>query len=183
VRGIVIIIFIWALLIGWVGKTAQARAQRVGWWALVAAASGALAFVVGAWVTAQAIDHEISTSLTLLSMLLPLLMMIAAMAAVGIVVLRRAPSAWGRKVWPVHFMEHGPGNLRIDGGRVVFEWPDGSHEIAASDIKNAEADGGCVRVSCDREVVMIPVGDGLGPQGTRLLSQQIAKRLVAEKTK
>ena len=177
--GILLMIAIWAMLIAAVAKAAQARGRHIAGWALAGAGAGAFGVLVGLALTSRAIDDDASVSLTMLSTLTPMVLMIFSMAAIAFYLLRSPLEIAATKQWPVHFIPQGAGQVQIAERKARFEWADGSRELALEQLR-AEADGECVRVKCgDDEIVVMPMGQPETPEGRRLLSTQLARRLRA----
>jgi len=176
VRAIIIIIAVWAMIIAWTGKVAQSRGRNPFLWAFVNAAAGAGAFGAGVFVLQSIVDSTESTSALLLVMFLPLALMIAAMVGIARSI-DRGSTTTRRKSWPVHILQRGDGQLRIEKEKVVFEWPGGTSDISLREPLRVEVDGECVRLHTTEELVVIPTADGLSAEGRRNVSRQIAHRI------
>jgi hypothetical protein len=177
VRGIIIIIMVWAMLIAWTGKLAQSRGRNPYLWSFVNALAGACAFGAGTFVTWSIVDSTDSTSALLIVMFIPLVTMIAAMVGIARSLDRQSTGPSRKKAWTVHILKHGDGHLRIEKEKAVFEWSGGSRDISLRELERVEVDGECVRVHSGEELVVIPTADGLSPEGRRHVSKQIAHRL------
>ena len=178
--GVLIPIVIWAGLIAWVGRVAKSRGRIPGVWALAAAVAGAGSFMLGILVDVSAFNsNDVMIGLTMLSMLLPMVFMLAAMIGIGVALQRKPYGATRKRVFDVHILQRGPGQLRIENDRIALSWPDGSRDVPFRELERVEADGEALRVCAGDTYVLLPVAEGLSPDGRRHLSRQIALRLGA----
>lgn len=177
--GLVVLLAVFALLLASIGKIARDRGRNFALWALVGAAAGVAAFLLGIAVFQQAMsDDDSSTTLALLSVLAPLVFMVAAMFGVWMYLQRSRVHVSSRDTWTVHFVSRGDGVIEIGAEDVRFEWPDGSRSIRRSEIERVEADGECVRITApELELAALPTGTPNTPDGRREQSQALARRL------
>jgi hypothetical protein len=177
--GVMTVIALWAGLLAWTAKVAQAQGRNPVVWAFVTGLTGFATFGLGLAIIEHALDLDMSTSVLLLSILLPLGLMAGSMTAI-VSVLRRGPvHVANAKTWSVHFVDRGPGKVRFHGGgNVAFEWRDGSREAGLQDVR-ADADGECVRIKIeDRdELCFMPMGKPETPAGRRQQSLKLASML------
>jgi hypothetical protein len=178
VRGLILVVALWAGLVAWIAKVAQARGRSVIGWPLLGGAAGAAGFALGVVLFANTAETDLSTLIMLLSTLAPLVLMVAAMAGV-VYALHRAPvHVANAKDWAVHFVDRGAGQIRFHGGgKVTFEWPNGSRDAELRDVR-AQPDGESVRVQIDGdELCLMPLGKPDTPAGRRQQSVHLARML------
>lgn len=176
--GVLVMIALWAGLLGWTGQVAQTQGRSPAFWAIVGGAIGAAGFVFGLVLIQRTLDLGTSTGVMLLSLLAPLLLMIVTMTGV-VVMLKRSPvHVTNAKTWNVHFVDRGEGKVRFrGGGKVAFEWRDGARDAELRDVR-AEADGECVRAKIeDDELCFMPLGKPDTQAGRRQQSVQLARML------
>ena len=184
--GALVLFVIFALVTGWVGKTAQQRGRSPLLWAGIAALVGLAGFFLDYFVAASLMNaDDVSIAVTVFVTISPAIMMLAPMIVIGVLLQRTGFGKSRRNEWDVHIVQHGPGKLRVETDRVVLAWADGTRDILRHELQHVEADGECVRLrvtavpDSDASFAMLPVADGLRPAGRRDLSRQIALRLVA----
>ncbi|MBA3500147.1 MAG: hypothetical protein M4D80_36020 [Myxococcota bacterium] len=178
-NGVLVVIMLWAGLLAWTAKVAQAQGRSPLLWALIAGLIGGASFAMGLLLFEKVIDLEASTALMLLTFTAPLVLMAGSMTAL-VFALRRGPiHVANAKTWPVHFVDRGEGKVRFHGGgKVAFEWRDGSREAGLQNIR-AQADGECVRIKIEDtdELCLMPMGKPETPAGRRQQSLKLAGML------
>lgn len=179
--GLGVLVVVWAMLVGWIGKLAQARGRFIAGWAIGGAATGVLAFTVGLGLVRSLVDSEASIGLTLLSLLTPPVLLIGSMLAIGLVLHSAPVSVADHDEWPVHFVNRGPGTISVDGGTVRFAWSEGSASSPLDGLRRVEADGESVRIRLadDSELLALPMGKPATPAGRKQQSLALARRLSA----
>ncbi len=175
-KGVVIIIAVWAGLVAWTAKTAQARGRSVIVWPLAAAALGGLVFAAGVQVFTTI---GVETDLGFIVALLPVVLMIAVMGGVVWILQRQPIHVARRNHVRVHFMDRGEGTVSFRDDTATFAWADGSREARLHDVSAADADGECVRVRFTdaSELCILPLGKPETPAGRREQSVQLARQL------
>ena len=178
VRGVIIVIALWAGLIAWTAKVAQSRGRSVVGWPLLAAVVGILGFALGILLFKNTADDDLSTAIIMLATLSPPILMFAAMGGVVFALHRSQVYVANTKNWAVHFVNRGEGTVRfLGGGKVAFGWSDGSRDAELRDV-SAEADGECVRVKIESdELCVMPLGKPDTPTGRRQQSVHLARML------
>ncbi len=159
-------------------EVAQAQGRAPLWWALISGLIGAALFALGIAIFERSTELDASTGVMMLTLLLPLVLMVASMTAV-VIGLARAPIHVVRlRTSPVHFVDRGEGCVRFDHGKVAFEWRDGAREVALPDVR-AQADGECVRVTIANgdELCLMPLGKPETSAGRRQQSVLLAGML------
>ena len=181
VKGVMVVIALWAGLLAWTAKVAQAQGRSVLLWVLIAALTGGASFAVGLVIVEKVVDLDASATWMLLAFLAPVVLMAGSMTGI-VFMLRRGPiHVANAKTWPVHFVDRGEGSVRFHGGgKVAFEWRDGKREAGLQDVR-AQADGECVRIKIEDtdELCLMPLGKPETPAGRRQQSKKLASLMGA----
>ena len=172
-------IAIWAGLLAWAARTAQARGRSVLVWTLGTAAVGGVAFAIGVQVMLRAFDEDASVGVTLAATMMPLAFMLSAMVGLVVLLLRQPIHVSLGKLVRVHFVDRGEGTLQLGDGKAVFAWTGGTREAVVRELAAADADGECVRIrfADGDELCFMPMGKPDSPAGRREQSVHLARLL------
>jgi len=176
--GVIVVILVWALLMAWIARTAIAHGRFGVLWGIGGGAVGAGAFAAGLAIVSQSVDADMSAGVLVGALLIPIALMVGSMVALALVLRRGGIQVAAKKVTPIHFLDRGAGQLRIEGENVSFTWRDGSRAATRGALETVVADGEVVRVSVGGdELCFMPMGKPETPEGRRQQSITIAGRL------
>src|SRR5512140_3750967 len=184
--GLMYVVIIFAGLIAWIAKVAEARGRIALGWAAAAAAIGAAAFLLGTEIVDRVMGDTEADGIALFSLLAPLAIMAVSMTTIALVLYRLPIKTSLRRRFPVDNITGGAsgdrGSFAIGADSVRLEFSSGAQVIPLAAFRTVNSDGECLRLSWDaggesREAMLLPRGMPDNPAGRKQQSRAIEKRL------
>ena len=177
-KGLVVLIFIVAIHVRWIGNLARDRGRNIVVWILSGLMAGAVGFRTGLYIAERAIDTD-TDSVGLLGALAPVPLTLAGMLIVLGILYRLPTHVQVRREWKVSSAKGGDATLVLEREAIELRWETRTDTIPRPDLRSAVADGECVRVTwASGEALLMPMMPPHTRQG-RIRQSELLAKLIA----
>ena len=174
-KGLVLLIFVVAIHVRWIGNLARDRGRNVVVWILAGLMAGGVGFRTGLYIAERAIDTD-TASVGLFGALAPVPITLAGMLIVLGVLYWLPTYVQARREWKVSSAKGAEATLVLERDVIVINWEGRTDTIERSEVRSAVPDGECVRVTwATGEVLLMPMVSPQTRAGRIRQSEMLAK--------